>query len=269
MAQNNFKITSIEDVRNAARNINAASEKQNEERRAAIEKVLNGVNSMPFDRGNFDEFAVILALPEEKFAILAPIFMEEFEKSYNNATDKILLAQSINVSGQRLEDIHDTFENMILNIDLEFSEILSQQKRDFLKRILIVTYNAIAETEGIVKRIVDIPIELTSENAKVPKYANLGDGAVDLYSPGDYVIKPGETVIIPCDIKVAIPYGYGFLIHPRSGLSAKTKLRIANSIGLIDSQYKGVIGVIASRPQIALRCSCLLACPILQGLQRR
>ena len=65
-----------------------------------------------------------------------------------------------------------------------------------------------------------------------------------MYAPADYIIKPGETVVIPCDIKVALPYGYAFLIHPRSGLSAKTKLRVANSIGLVDSQYKGVIGVI-------------------------
>ena len=43
---------------------------------------------------------------------------------------------------------------------------------------------------------------------------------------------------------MALPYGYAFLIHPRSGLSAKTKLRVANSVGLVDSQYKGVIGVI-------------------------
>ena len=64
------------------------------------------------------------------------------------------------------------------------------------------------------------------------------------YAPEEYVINPGETVIIPCDIKVALPYGYAFLIHPRSGLSAKSKLRVANSIGLVDSQYKGVIGVI-------------------------
>ena len=76
---------------------------------------------------------------------------------------------------------------------------------------------------------------VTSENAKMPKYAHLGDGAVDLYSPADYVIKPGETIIIPCDIKVALPYGYAFLIHPRSGTSAKTKLRVANSVGLVDS----------------------------------
>ena len=109
---------------------------------------------------------------------------------------------------------------------------------------MAITYNCIADAEGTTRRIVNVPIELTSKDAKIPKYAHLGDGAVDLYSPADYIINPGETVIIPCDIKVALPYGYAFLIHPRSGTSAKTKLRVANSIGLVDSQYKGVIGVI-------------------------
>ena len=150
----------------------------------------------------------------------------------------------MNISGIRLEDLQNTYLELSKHIDEQFFDILSENKRDFLKRMLGMTYNCIAETEGISRRIVNIPIELTSKDAKIPTYAHLGDGALDLYSPDDYTINPGETVIISVDIKVALPYGYAFLIHPRSGLSAKTKLRVANSIGLVDSQYKGVIGVI-------------------------
>ena len=194
--------------------------------------------------GGFEELAMLLSLPDEHFALIAPVFLDELEKSYNNIDDKLFLVQAMHVNGTKLEDLQQAYIKLIENIDIQFKDSVSTPKRDFLKRMLGITYNCIAEAEGVAKRVINIPIELTSENAKMPKYANLGDAALDLYSPADYVIKPGESVIIPVDIKIALPYGYAFLIHPRSGTSAKTKLRVANSIGLIDSQYKGVIGVI-------------------------
>ena len=242
MAQN--KIINFNDARQAAQNINNAELKKQEEKQSAFETILNGIEKINPSMGGFDEFAMMLSLPEEQFAILAPVFLEELEKGFNNVQDKIFIAQAVNAAGQKLEDIQAMYAQLIDSIDEQFESILTAQKRDFLKRVLSISYNSLAETEGVIKRVVQVPIELTSEDAQIPKYANLGDGAVDLYSPADYTINPGETIIIPCDIKVALPYGYAFLIHPRSGTSAKTKLRVANSVGLIDSQYKGVIGVI-------------------------
>ena len=242
MAQN--KIINFNDARQAAQNINNAELKKQEEKQSAFETILGGIEKINPSMGGFDEFAMLLGLPEEQFVILAPVFLEELEKGFNNVQDKIFIAQAVNAAGQKLEDIQAMYAQLIDSIDEQFETILTAQKRDFLKRVLSISYNSLAETEGVIKRVVQIPIELTSEDAQIPKYANLGDGAVDLYSPADYTINPGETVIIPCDIKVALPYGYAFLIHPRSGTSAKTKLRVANSVGLIDSQYKGVIGVI-------------------------
>ena len=67
---------------------------------------------------------------------------------------------------------------------------------------------------------------------------------MDIYSPNEYTINPGETVIVPTGLKVNIPFGYALLIQPRSGLSRKTKLRIANTPGLIDCDYHQEIGVI-------------------------
>ena len=242
MAQN--KVINFNDARKMARNINEASQQKIIEKQNAFEAIMNGIQEVNPEIGGFDELAMLLSLPEDQFVLLAPVFLDELEKSFNNVQDKIFVAQAVNAAGQKLEDIQAIFINLIESIDSQFMGVLTTSKRDFLKRLLSISYNSLAETEGVIKRTVQVPIELTSEDAKIPQYANLGDGAVDLYSPADYTIKPGETVIIPCDIKVALPYGYAFLIHPRSGTSAKTKLRIANSVGLIDSQYKGVIGVI-------------------------
>jgi dUTP pyrophosphatase len=217
---------------------------QQAHQKSVFEGLFESIEKITPELGGMDEISVLLTLPDEQFIILAPIFLDELEKGLNNIDDKLFIAQAVNASGAKLEDIAKAYSELIAKIDEEMSEILSSPKRDFLKRMLSISYNSLAETEGITKRIVQVPIELTSEDAQIPKYAHLGDGAVDLYSPADYIIKPGETIIIPLDIKIALPYGYAFLIHPRSGTSAKSKLRIANSIGLVDSQYKGVIGVI-------------------------
>ena len=244
MDQNKKKIINFEDARQAARDMVNHGEQQVAAQKSIFENLMQEIQTVNPALGGMEELGAILTLPDEHFALIAPVFLEELQKSMNNIDDRLFLVQAMNASGAKLEDLQQSYLQLSLHIDSEFSNLLSAGKRDFLKRMLAITYNCISEAEGIARRIVQIPIELTSENAQIPKYANLGDGAVDLYSPADYTIKPGETVIIPCDIKVALPYGYAFLIHPRSGTSAKTKLRIANSIGLVDSQYKGVIGVI-------------------------
>ena len=233
-----------EAVQETVQSVSNKIQQEYEEKQSIFEKLLKEIEKVNPSLGSFEELSALLALPEEHFAIIAPVFLNEMQKAMNNIDDKLLLVQAMNLSGTKIEDLQKTYAQLIENIDIQFAETISPIKRDFLKQMLSMTYNCIAEAEGIAKRVVNIPIELTSENAQIPKYAHLGDGAVDLYSPADYTINPGETVIIPCDIKVALPYGYAFLIHPRSGTSAKTKLRVANSVGLVDSQYKGVIGVI-------------------------
>ena len=233
-----------ENVREVAQDFNRKIDEQKKEQKSFFEEYLRQIEEINPQLGGFEEFSALLSLPDDQFALIAPIFLDELSKSFNNVEDKLMLVQVMNINGAKLEDLHSAYMDLIENIDSQFAEVISEIKRDFIKQMLALTYNSIADAQGIAKRVINIPIELTSEGAKIPKYANLGDGAVDLYSPADYTIGPGETIIIPCDIKVALPYGYAFLIHPRSGLSAKTKLRIANSVGLVDSQYKGIIGVI-------------------------
>lgn len=244
MAQNKKQIISFDDARKAAHSFTEAQVKVKEAKQSAFETILKEVEKVNPSLGGFDELSMLLSLPEEQFAMIAPVFLQELEKSFNNIEDKLFIAQAMNAAGAKMEDLQKSYADLIKALDEQFSGVMSGQKIDFLKQFLAISYNSIADVQGVTKRVIQVPIELTSKGAKVPTYANLGDGAVDLYAPEDFTIGPGETKIIPVDIKVALPYGYAFLIHPRSGLSAKTKLRVANSVGLVDSQYKGVIGVI-------------------------
>jgi dUTP pyrophosphatase len=83
-----------------------------------------------------------------------------------------------------------------------------------------------------------VQIELI-EGGQAPEYKTLGANGADLYARLDDVldddgdpilcIKPGETKSIPAGFKVEVPDGYAMLILPRSGLSAKTGLRVSNA----------------------------------------
>lgn len=89
-----------------------------------------------------------------------------------------------------------------------------------------------------------IPIEICRDGAVLPVYSHPHDGGMDITAPIDVLIPAGATRIIPCGIKVAVPEGWMLLVFPRSGLSAKSGLRIANSPGLIDAGYRDEVGVI-------------------------
>lgn len=91
---------------------------------------------------------------------------------------------------------------------------------------------------------VEIFIEKCRENIELPQYANYGDAGMDICAAEDVTINPGQTVIIPTGLKVAIPVGYEIQVRPRSGISLKNPLRIPNTPGTIDSGYRDEIGVI-------------------------
>lgn len=83
---------------------------------------------------------------------------------------------------------------------------------------------------------------------ELPKYQTSGASAMDVNAvlPDNLpvTINPGKSAIISTGIKVAIPSGYEILVCPRSGLAAKNQITVLNTPGTIDSDYRGVIGVI-------------------------
>jgi dUTP pyrophosphatase len=242
-----------ESVKKAAQEVAAAATTAEQTKKLNIENALNELNNYTADFGGFDGIALMLTMPDEQFAILAPIFLEELARSLNNVNDQLAMVQALNVAGVRIDEVQQEFDKICDEIDNQLGEDLTAQKRDFLKQILGLTYNAIGEAEGVAKRQVLIPIEYCREDAKMPTYAHLTDAGMDIYLTEDVVIHPGETKLIPTGLKVAIPLGYELQVRPKSGRSLKSKLRIANTPGTIDAGYRDEIGIIVDNIDPVIR----------------
>lgn len=93
---------------------------------------------------------------------------------------------------------------------------------------------------------IEVYVERCHDDVLLPTYANRYDAGMDIRSYIDITIKPTETVIVPTGLKFAIPEGFEIQVRPRSGLSYKTGLRIANSPGTIDAGFRDEVGIIVT-----------------------
>ena len=185
-------------------------------------------------------------MPDESFEVAKGVLCNSIEESFNDTNAKIAFAQMMTQNGLRVEDFTDSLDDLVRAVDamvLPEGTELSESKKDFIKFIFTTFINTMESTNAVPHRIIQIPIELCRDGAKLPTYATDGSAAMDIYSPEEYTINPGETVLVKTGLKVNIPKGYALLIQPRSGKSLKTKLRIPNTPGLIDSDYHEEIGV--------------------------
>jgi dUTP pyrophosphatase len=90
-----------------------------------------------------------------------------------------------------------------------------------------------------------VKIKKLHPDAVIPKYATPGSAGFDLVAIEDVTIWPNTSELVKTGLSVEIPDGFEMQVIPRSGLSLKTSLRIANSPGCIDSDYRGEVCVIA------------------------
>jgi dUTP pyrophosphatase len=87
-----------------------------------------------------------------------------------------------------------------------------------------------------------LSIKRLSPDAVLPKYQTSGSAGFDLHAVDNYVLMPGETILIGTGLAFEFEQGYELQIRPRSGLSSKSKLRVL--LGTIDSDYRGEVKVI-------------------------
>lgn len=89
----------------------------------------------------------------------------------------------------------------------------------------------------------ELKFKKLNKNAKTPTYGTTGSACFDFYLPNIKVIY-GCSNKIGLGIAVEVPEGYALLIVPRSSTGLHTTLRQSNSIGIIDSDYRGEICVL-------------------------
>ena len=92
----------------------------------------------------------------------------------------------------------------------------------------------------------ELKVKKVRDNAKLPTRATEGSAGYDLYACIDkpLLLKGGDTAVIPTGIAIGLdaPH-YAAFIYARSGLAIKHGIGLLNSVGVIDSDYRGEICV--------------------------
>lgn len=90
----------------------------------------------------------------------------------------------------------------------------------------------------------EVAVQRLDPDVPLPAYARAGDAGCDLVTTVDADVAPGERVVLPTGIALALPEGYAGFVHPRSGLAAHHGVGLVNAPGTIDAGYRGEIKVI-------------------------
>lgn len=91
-----------------------------------------------------------------------------------------------------------------------------------------------------------INVKKLNENAQLPFRATQGSAGADLFAciDTDVVVLPQERVLVPTGIAIELESPEtGAFIFPRSSLSSKFGISLANCVGVVDSDYRGEIKV--------------------------
>jgi len=127
------------------------------------------------------------------------------------------------------------------NIDTIFQKT---DKIMLLKMFVVCSDTRDGNNDNDLRNLYTRLVDLHNENMVNNPYPDAG---FDLLSPNDCLCETGNLYKIDFNIKCSAyvlndtgkSYPVGFYIYPRSSLGAKTPLRLANSVGIIDSGYRG------------------------------
>lgn len=93
---------------------------------------------------------------------------------------------------------------------------------------------------------VDVQVKLLRDTAQLPVYMTELAAGMDLFACLDesQQLLPGQRILVPTGIALAIPAGYEGQVRPRSGLAIKKGLTLVNTPGTIDADYRGEVKIV-------------------------
>lgn len=92
--------------------------------------------------------------------------------------------------------------------------------------------------------MLEVAVVRLDPEVPLPSYARPGDAGCDLVTTVDADVPPGERVVLPTGIAMALPEGWAAFVHPRSGLAAHHGVGLVNGPGTIDAGYRGELKVV-------------------------
>lgn len=133
----------------------------------------------------------------------------------------------------------DRKDNRIENLKV----MTKGEHQSFHAKLNMVDRNS--ETGRFEKNKEIVRIKRVTSSAIVPERKSVGAACYDLYADNENVIeiRPHETVMIGSGIAFEIPSGYFGAIYARSGISTKRGLRPSTCVSVIDSDYRGEVGL--------------------------
>lgn len=183
---------------------------------------------------------------EETIKLLTESLEANFsEAMISQAVNQIIT--NLNNENATKEDANDAIESMkqMLNEAIYGEKTYIPEKKrivDFAIAKVFEIFDTVIEKYHTYSIVLPMTVD---KDAQVPTYAHDTDAAADLYAMEDQIIPPhsyGNK--IRTGVKIQLPEGWLAFILPRSSIGAKTPLRLSNSVGLIDSGYRGELGIL-------------------------
>ena len=209
----------------------------NEELRTFIEAIQGLID---IDEEDLEQPEIMDAINEHLEHNLTPLAMKQsVDQIIRNLELQGSTREEANLAMQALKD----FINEMVYAEHQYTG----NKKVLIDTILKSTFDMFDKViEKYHVYAIELPMTVDiAAGAKVPTYAHETDAAADLYAMEDQII-PAHSYgnKIRTGVKIQLPEGWLAFIIPRSSIGTKTPLRLSNSVGLIDSGYRGELGIL-------------------------